>query len=104
MDEIRTGTHAVEDLSIWMQVLFVAAAALLGPAAVFSISLSIAVLLRATVPTGEPPAVVLVAANRFGRLLLKTLRRPPRAAVELPRIDIVRPSPGSLTGPAPRSS
>jgi hypothetical protein len=87
-----------------MQVLFVAAAALLGPATVFFISLLIAILLRAALPAGEPPAVALVAANRLWRLLLKTLRRPPRAAVELPRMAVVRSSPGSLTGPAPRSS
>jgi hypothetical protein len=92
----------VDDLSIWMQVLLVAGAALLGPAAVFLLSLSIAILLRMTAPADEPPAVVLVAAGRLGRLLHGKPGRPPRAAVELPRIDIVRPNPGSLTGPAVR--
>ena len=92
----------MDDLSIGMQVLLVAGAALLGPAAVFFLSLSIAILLRMTAPADEPPAAVLVAAGRLGRLLRGKLGRPPRAAVELPRIDIVRPNPGSLTGPAAR--
>jgi hypothetical protein len=86
-----------------MQVLFVTAAAVVGPATVFAMSLLIAVLVRATGRANEPPAVVLVAANMLGRLLRAKLRRPARAAAELPRIDIVRRSPGSLTGPAPRS-
>jgi hypothetical protein len=86
-----------------MQVLFVTAAAVVGPATVFAMSLLIAVLVRATGRANDPPAVVLVAANRLWRLLRTKLRPQPRAAVELPRIDIVRPSPGSLTGPAPRS-
>jgi hypothetical protein len=104
--KIRSGAHAVHDLSIWTQVLLVAGAALLGPAAVFFLSLSIAVVLRMVGPADAPPAIVLVVAQQLGRLVCRRLQpaaSPPGAAVEPPRFDIAHSSPGGLTGRAPRS-